>query len=73
MQKHNSDGALVMLVDDDEQTLCDTNKDVLNAFNYNVLMTNNGEQALKTHKEEVAIALLVVVMLHTGGIELAGQ
>jgi len=75
IQPQGGDGALVLLVDD-EQTLCEVNKEVLNALNYNVLMANNGEQALalfKAHKEEVAIALLDVVMPRMGGIELAEQ
>jgi len=66
-------GELILLADD-EQDVRKTTAEVLESMGYRVLQAEDGLKALeiyKAHQEDVAIALLDVVMPHMGGAQLA--
>lgn len=72
--KHGN-GELILLVDD-EATLCEMNEEILHSIGYKSLVAHDGEQALarfKSHQDDIAIILLDIVMPRMGGIELAKQ
>jgi len=74
-QQCHGNGALVLVVDD-EELLCDVNVAVLKALGYKALAATDGMQALelfKSHRNDITIALLDVVMPRMGGVELAEQ
>lgn len=66
-------GECILLADDD-RTLCETLTDVLESLNYRVLQAANGREALELfekHQGQISLALLDVVMPHSGGVEVA--
>jgi len=66
-------GELILLTDD-EKIVRKTTAEVLEAMGYRVLQATDGLKAIeifKVHQEEIAIALLDVVMPHCGGVPLA--
>jgi PAS domain S-box-containing protein len=57
-------GEVILLVDD-EQTVIETGKKVLEALGYQVMTAENGQQAIEifeAHSEEIALCILDVVM-----------
>jgi len=66
-------GEMILLVDD-ERSVVDTTKEVLLELNYKILTANNGVEAVETylsHKNEIDIVILDVVMPRMGGIDAA--
>ncbi|MGC9092190.1 MAG: PAS domain S-box protein [Bacteroidota bacterium] len=67
-----STGNELILVVDDEDTLRELVKDVLETYGYRVMLAGNGEEALQVyskHKEEIALVILDMVMPKMGGRE----
>ena len=68
-------GQLILLVDD-EKVVREVMTEILESMGYRVLQAKDGLEALELfieHKQEVALALLDVVMPHCGGMALAKQ
>ncbi len=66
-------GETILLADDNEQVR-ETMQEVLQEFGYQVLVAENGQQALKLfveHASEIGLALLDIVMPVMGGLEAA--
>jgi len=64
----------VILLADDDQTVRETTADVLESMGYRVIKAPDGRRAIEIYsqrRDEIALALLDVVMPHCGGIELA--
>jgi len=64
-------GETILLVDDN-QTVLETGRDVLEGLNYQVLTAEDGESAIeryKTHMSEIDLIILDVVMPKLGGVE----
>ena len=66
-------GELILLADD-ESMVRDVMAEILESLGYRVLKAADGLEAMeqfKAHQQEIALALLDVVMPHLGGMELA--
>jgi len=65
-----------ILLADDEAHVRETGSDVLESLGYRVLTACDGKEAVKlfcAHRDEVALAILDVVMPHLGGVKAAEQ
>ncbi|MDQ6997966.1 MAG: PAS domain S-box protein [Mariprofundus sp.] len=65
-----------ILLADDEQNVRETTAEVLTELGYTVLQASDGEQAytlFMAHQDEIAIAILDIVMPHCGGLELISR
>ncbi|MDQ6967652.1 MAG: ATP-binding protein [Mariprofundaceae bacterium] len=66
-------GEFILLVDD-EETIVDVGKDVLEALNYQVLVGRNGYEAIemyKTHGDKIKLIVMDIVMPRLGGVDAA--
>jgi len=72
---HKGHGETILLADDDEH-LCKAGKEILESLGYRVLTSSHGQEAVDlfiTHRDEVALAILDVIMPRMGGVEAAKQ
>ncbi|MDX8392722.1 MAG: ATP-binding protein [Mariprofundaceae bacterium] len=70
-----ANGEFILLADD-EKNVRDTSAEVLESMGYRVLLAKDGREAIEVfaaHQQDIAVALLDVIMPHLGGIELAGR
>ena len=68
-------GELILLADD-EQMVREIMAEVLESFGYKLLLAKDGLEAVelfRAHEQDIALALLDVVMPHLGGMDLAGR
>jgi len=75
-QMEHEQSKITILLADDEESLRETTAEVLIELGYKVVEAKDGLEAVdmfKAHKDEIAIAILDVVMPHFGGVELATQ
>jgi len=64
--------SLTILMAEDYERLLRTNEQILQRVGYNVISTQNGEEAVKAFEQncaEIDLAVLDVVMPHLGGVE----
>ena len=65
-------GQETILFVDDEKTIIEVMRDILEALDYRVLTANNGEEAVKIYdslKDEIDLVILDVIMPGMGGME----
>ena len=67
-----SDGKTILIVDDDE-TFAESNKDLLEAYGYHVLMAPDGHQGIEMARAHHPDLMILDVMMTTGteGLEVA--